>query len=133
MALVSGALFSAGLVLSGMTEPKNIIGFLDVTGDFRPNLLWVMVGAILVHATVVSLTKKRERPLLDERFQGPTKKTLDARLLGGAALFGVGWGLGGFCPGPSLVALGAHALPVLVFVAAMLGSMWVMPRQRSGR
>ncbi len=122
-ALASGVLFSIGLVVSGMTVPSNVIGFLDVAGDFRPALAFVMVGAISVHALAVALLRRRARPVCADRFCEPSKRNVDARLLGGAALFGVGWGLGGFCPGPGLVALASGALPAFVFVAAMLGSM----------
>jgi uncharacterized membrane protein YedE/YeeE len=128
VALGAGILFSVGLVVSGMTVPANIIGFLDVAGEFRPALMFVMVGAIAVNALVVALLRKRSQPLCADRFLSPTKTTLDARLLGGAALFGVGWGLGGFCPGPGIVALASGALPALVFVGSMLAAMAVTIR-----
>jgi uncharacterized membrane protein YedE/YeeE len=128
VALIAGVLFSTGLVVGGMTVPANVIGFLDVAGEFRPALMFVMVGAISVNALVVALLRKRRQPLCAERFVSPTKTTLDARLLGGAALFGVGWGLGGFCPGPGIVALASGALPALVFVGSMLTAMAVTIR-----
>lgn len=127
-ALLSGFLFSAGLVVSGMTIPSNVIGFLDVTGDFNPTLAFVMVGAIGVHASTLWLLRKRARPVWAEGFRRPAQRAVDGRLLGGSAVFGIGWGLGGYCPGPSLVALGAGALPAFVFVGAMLLSMALVAR-----
>lgn len=119
-ALASGALFGLGLVLSGMTQPTKVIGFLDVFGRWDASLALVMAGAIAVHLPAYRWIKGRSSPLFAERFTLPTRRDLDAKLLAGAALFGLGWGLGGFCPGPGVVSLGKGELSVGVFVAAML-------------
>ncbi len=125
----SGAVFGLGLAVSGMMNPEKVIGFLDIAGDWDPTLAFVMGGALLVAVPAFRLAARRRTPLLGEGFDLPTKKTLDTRLLGGSALFGVGWGLVGFCPGPAVAALGptvfAGLTPVLAFVAAMLAGMFV--------
>jgi len=123
-ALATGTLFGAGLVVSGMTLPSKVIGFLDVLGgQWDPSLGLVMGGAIAVHAVVYRLIQGRPSPLLAERWSLPMREDIDSRLLFGAALFGIGWGLGGFCPGPGLVSLVAGASSSIVFVAAMLIAM----------
>jgi uncharacterized membrane protein YedE/YeeE len=122
-ALLSGLLFGVGLGVSGMTLPAKVIGFLDVAGDWDASLAFVMVGAIAVHAVLYRLVRRRPVPLFDGTFHVPTRRDLDARLVVGAALFGVGWGLGGFCPGPALVSLGSGSGAAVLFVAAMLVGM----------
>lgn len=116
----AGALFALGLGISGMTKPAKVIGFLDVFGAFDPTLLFVMLGAVSVHFVLYRLIIRRASPLFDTRFHLPTRKDIDGRLVIGSAIFGVGWGLGGYCPGPGLVALGGGVLPALVFVASMV-------------
>lgn len=118
-AFLCGVLFALGLGIAGMTQPDKIIGFLDVTGPWAPALLWVMVGAIGVAAPGYRLVLSRARPVCEPVFHLPTSKRLDARLFAGSALFGVGWGLGGFCPGPALTALVSFYPAVWVFVIAM--------------
>lgn len=118
-ALVSGLLFSLGLGISGMTRPVKVLGFLDVTGDWDPSLALVMVGAIGVHALALRWIFSRGRPLYDARFHLPHRRAIDTPLVLGALLFGVGWGLGGFCPGPALVSLVTLSPSALLFVAAM--------------
>jgi uncharacterized membrane protein YedE/YeeE len=125
VALFSGALFGLGLAISGMVDPAKIIGFLDVAGDWDPTLAFVMGGALLVAIPAFRLILRRPRPVLADDFELPTKTDVDARLLGGAALFGVGWGLAGFCPGPSVTALATGLTPVFAFVAAMVAGMAV--------
>jgi uncharacterized protein len=137
VALFSGALFGLGLAVSGMTNPAKVIGFLDFAGGWDPTLAFVMGGALLVTIPAFRLILGRQRPILADGFALPTKSALDARLLGGAALFGVGWGLSGFCPGPAVVALTTGLTPVFAFVAAMVAGMvlyaWVFERpDRSG-
>jgi uncharacterized protein len=137
VALFSGALFGLGLAVSGMTNPAKVIGFLDFAGGWDPTLAFVMGGALLVTIPAFRLILGRQRPILAGDFALPTKTSLDARLLGGAALFGVGWGLSGFCPGPAVVALTTGLTPVFAFVAAMVAGMvlhaWVFERtDRSG-
>ena len=123
VALLAGTLFGVGLAVSGMVNPQKVIGFLDVAGDWDPTLMFVMGGALLVTIPAFRLILKRPRPILADGFSLPTKSDLDGRLLGGAALFGVGWGLSGFCPGPAVVAMVTGLLPVFAFVAAMVGGM----------
>jgi uncharacterized membrane protein YedE/YeeE len=123
VALLAGTLFGVGLAVSGMANPQKVIGFLDVAGEWDPTLLFVMGGALLVTIPAFRLILGRPRPLLADRFALPTKSALDGRLLGGAALFGVGWGLSGLCPGPAVVAMVTGLLPVFLFVAAMVGGM----------
>jgi len=122
-AAVSGLVFGLGLAVSGMMNPAKVIGFLDVAGDWDPTLAFVMVGALLVAVPAYRLIPKRGRPVLEEDFSLPKKKDIDAPLLWGSALFGVGWGLVGFCPGPAVAALGTGLAPVFAFVAAMLTGM----------
>jgi uncharacterized membrane protein YedE/YeeE len=125
VALVAGTLFGAGLVVGGMTMPSKVRGFLDFTGDWDPTLMFVMGGAVVVHTAVWFLVKGRPSPLLAERFALPTRKDIDAKLVLGAAIFGLGWGFGGFCPGPAITSLPSAAPSVLAFVVAMLGASWL--------
>ena len=124
-AFSTGALFAAGLAISGMTKPAKVVGFLDVSGAWDASLAFVMLGAIAVHFIAYRLVMQRSAPLFDGKFHVPTRKDIDLRLMFGAALFGVGWGLGGFCPGPALVALGAGSLNAVVFVVGMTVGMLV--------
>lgn len=116
---VLGALFALGLGLSGMTQPAKVLGFLDVAGAWDPTLLFVMGSAVVVNFIGFRLTAGRPHPLLAARFDIPSRRDIDLPLLAGAAIFGLGWGLAGFCPGPALVALAGGSLDVIVFVAAM--------------
>ena len=111
-----------------MMNPASVIGFLDVAGDWDPTLAFVMIGALLGAVPAYRLVPKRGRPVLDEKFPLPEKKAIDAPLLGGSALFGVGWGLVGLCPGPAVAALGTGLFPVFAFVAAMLAGMAIHTR-----
>lgn len=128
VALASGVLFGAGLVVSGMTQPSKVIGFLDVFGRWDASLMLVMAGAIAVHLPVYRWIEGRPSPFFAERFTLPTRRDLDAKLLSGAVLFGLGWGLGGFCPGPGVVSLGGGGLAVAVFVVAMLIGLYATAR-----
>jgi uncharacterized protein len=118
-AFLCGLLFALGLGIAGMTRPEKIIGFLDVTGRWDPDLLWVMAAAISVTALGYRWTLRRDRPLVEAVFHLPKLGSLDVRLIAGSALFGVGWGLGGFCPGPALTSLVSGLPTVWVFVLAM--------------
>ena len=122
-AIFAGLLFGAGLIIGGMTDPRNVLAFLDFTGDWRPALAFVMAGGVAVHFLLLQFVLKRPTPLLAPSFHLPTATDLDPKLLVGAALFGVGWGLAGFCPGPGLVAGGTGSLSGLVFVGAMVVGM----------
>jgi uncharacterized protein len=121
IALVCGALFSAGVCVSGMVRPSKVLGFLDVGGAWDATLLVVMASALLLHVGAWRIVKAARAPRFGERFPGRPSPVIDARLLGGAALFGLGWGLAGYCPGPAIVAVVSGATSTLVFVAAMLG------------
>jgi uncharacterized membrane protein YedE/YeeE len=116
---LAGLLFGTGLVISGMTKTSKVVGFLDLFGQWDPSLVFVMLGGIAVHFVLLRLVLRREAPLFDEKFHLPTRRDLDKKLILGAALFGIGWGLGGYCPGPGLVSAASGALPALAFVAAM--------------
>jgi uncharacterized membrane protein YedE/YeeE len=100
LSLFAGLIFGSGLILAGMTQPAKVVGFLNLLGDWDPSLAFVMVGAIGVHFLAYRLVPRMQAPLWAPRFGIPTMTQLDARQLGGAALFGLGWGLGGYCPGP---------------------------------
>jgi len=122
-ALVSGVLFGIGLVVSGMTEPSKVLGFLDVLGDWDPSLAFVMLGAIGVHAIGLRCAARLRKPLASPAFSVAPAPSIDARLVVGATTFGVGWGLSGYCPGPAIVALPAVGASGLVFVGSLaLGS-----------
>jgi uncharacterized membrane protein YedE/YeeE len=121
LALVAGVLFGVGLAVSHMTNPAVVLGFLDVAGDWNPTLAFVMGGALAVTAAGYRLVLRRPQPLLEPSFQLPTRRDVDARLVAGAAVFGIGWGLVGLCPGPALAALASGLPGVLAFVAALAG------------
>jgi len=120
---LSGALFTAGLVLSGMTRPGKVIAFLDVAGAWDPSLALVMVGAIGVQAAAWWLSRRMKAPWAADAFVPPTFRDIDLRLIGGSVLFGVGWGIAGYCPGPVLASIPTGGTNVLVFVGAMLAGM----------
>ena len=122
---VVGLLFGVGLIISGMTDPGKVIGFLDLFGAWDPSLALVMGGAILVGLLAFTIAKKRTTTFLGGALRLPASTTIDKRLLGGGLLFGAGWGLAGFCPGPALVSLGSGQPKALVFVLAMLAGMLV--------
>lgn len=119
LALISGALFGVGLAVSGMTKPAKVIGFLDVFGAWDASLVFVMMGAIAVNLLAYRLVRRRAKPVLAPAFALPTRRDIDLRLLSGAALFGVGWGVGGYCPGPALTSLPVATSSVVTFVVAM--------------
>ena len=115
----SGLLFALGLGLSGMTRPSKILGFLDVAGPWDPSLAFVMIGAIGMHVLFVRRARRAGSPRFGARFSWPVAAAVDARLIVGAAIFGVGWGLAGYCPGPALVSLVTLAPGTVLFVVAM--------------
>ncbi len=120
----SGVLFAIGLIVAGMTDPSKVVAFLDITGAWDPSLAFVMVGAIAVHFLLLTRILGRPRPVFDREFFIPGTRTIDAPLVVGAVLFGVGWGLGGYCPGPAIVALPSMTAEALLFGGAMLVGMW---------
>ncbi|TNE40664.1 MAG: YeeE/YedE family protein [Alphaproteobacteria bacterium] len=119
IALLSGILFGFGLALSGMVSPGKVIGFLDLTGNWDPSLAFVMGGGLIVTLVSFRLILKRSQPLFGGSFSLPNRKDIDTRLVAGAALFGLGWGLGGLCPGPALSSLAYGNIKIFVFVIAM--------------
>jgi uncharacterized membrane protein YedE/YeeE len=123
MALLSGLVFGLGLILGGMTDPGKVKGFLDVAGAWDPSLALVMGGAIAVGVFAFAAARRRSRSWSGDRMDIPTNRVIDARLIAGGVLFGAGWGLGGFCPGPALVAMSAGLGSAAVFVIAMLAGM----------
>lgn len=122
---VAGLIFALGLGISGMTQADKVINFLNVAGDWDPSLALVMVGAIAVHLALFKLILRRPTPVFADSFGIPTRNDIDARLVGGAALFGIGWALGGYCPGPGLVSVAGGSAHALTFVAAMTGGMMI--------
>lgn len=137
LALLSGVIFGLGLIVAGMANPAKVLAFLDVTGQWDPSLALVMVGAIAVAAPAFLWARRRERSLLGEPLQIPAAGRVDRRLLAGSALFGVGWGIAGICPGHAWVLAGAEIKRVWPFLLAMLAGMAlyeiIMRRRRTCR
>ena len=125
MGLAAGLIFGIGLVISGMTNPAKVLNFLDVAGTWDPSLAFVMGGASVVTFLGYRWVLNRPAPVLAEAFSLPTARQIDGRLLGGAALFGIGWGIGGFCPGPAWTALTLLAPGTLIFLPMMLAGLWI--------
>ena len=123
--LLAGLVFGLGLIVSGMANPAKVLGFLDVGGSWDPSLAFVMAGAIAVGTIAFAVAHKRTLSLLGVAMKLPTSPDIDRRLVIGSALFGIGWGVAGFCPGPGLVALGMGEIKALVFVGAMLVGMGI--------
>ncbi len=121
---VIGVIFGTGIVLSGMANPAKVINFFDIAGSWDPSLAFVMGGALIVTAIGYRIVFGRERPIFDGRFNLPTARNLDARLIGGSATFGIGWGIAGFCPGGALPALGTGIPDVFIFTAAMIAGIF---------
>ena len=124
-ALLAGLVFGLGLILSGMANPAKVLGFLDVAGSWDPSLALVMLGAIAVGLLAFTAARRRTKSLLGLPMRLPSSTDIDGRLLGGGLLFGIGWGIAGFCPGPALVAVGMGELKAVVFVVAMLLGMGI--------
>lgn len=126
---VIGLIFGLGLLISGMSNPAKVLNFLDFaairTGTWDASLAFVMAGAIAVTYVGFTLVLRRSQPLLAETFHLPGRADIDARIIAGPAIFGIGWGLAGFCPGPAFTALGFGTMPALVFVVAMFAGMWL--------
>jgi uncharacterized membrane protein YedE/YeeE len=130
--LIIGWVFGAGLVISGMINPAKVLNFLDLAGSFDPSLAFVMAGAVAVTALGYRMALAREKPLFAASFQVPGRKAVDGRLMAGAAIFGLGWGLSGLCPGPVIASLGLGAPGVLAFIPAMLAGMALARFMTSG-
>ena len=127
-AFLLGTLFGLGLAVSEMTNPARIIGFLDVMGRWDPTLVFVMAGALVITGSMFPFILRRVRPLFATRFSLPTKTKIDTPLVVGAAVFGIGWGLVGFCPGPAVAALASRSPSVALFVIAMFVGQWLASR-----
>lgn len=136
-AFLGGVAFGIGLAISGMTQPAKIVGFFDFFGSWDPSLAFVMVGALLVYTPVYRWAVRTwQRPIWASAFSLPTRKDIDGRLLAGSAIFGIGWGLGGYCPGPAFTSVGAGSMQALTFGASMLigvGVYQTIMRLREGR
>ena len=130
-ALVAGALFGFGLVISGMTNPTNILGFLDVAGEWRPALAFTMAGAILVAAPAFRFVRKHGRTMSGASIELPDRLRIDRKLIIGSGIFGVGWGLSGLCPGPALILLTGFSPQAVTFVASLVVGM-VLARRLAG-
>ncbi|MGN6384265.1 MAG: DUF6691 family protein [Dyella sp.] len=133
IALIAGLVFGLGLSLGGMTQPAVVLGFLDLFGAWNPRLMFVMAGAVLTTAIGYRLVFRRGRPLFESDFQLPVAKRFDARLIVGSALFGTGWGIAGYCPGPALASLGGGAPSLLVLVATMVAGWWLAAKIPAAR
>lgn len=138
MATLAGVLFGVGLVISGMTDPLKVLGFLDLAGHWDPTLAFVMCGGLLVTLPGFWLVRRRTSPVFEQKFYLPTAKNLDTRLLVGAASFGIGWGIAGFCPGPAIASLVRFDPGVLVFIIALVAGMvlaefWPRHNQEQGK
>ena len=128
IALLAGMLFAAGVCISGMVRPSKVIGFLDFGGAWDATLLVVMAAALSLHIVVWRVVKARRAPPFGTAYPGPPSKVIDARLIGGAALFGLGWGLAGYCPGPAIVSVVSGVRGSIVFVSAMSAAMLLYSR-----
>ncbi|GLS82440.1 transporter [Paraferrimonas haliotis] len=132
--MVSGLLFGAGMIISNMTDPQLVLAFLDIGGHWDPSLAFVMAGALLVYAPVYHfIIKPKQKPLAAQQFSLPTSTKVDSTLLSGAAIFGVGWGLVGICPGPAIASLGGGTNIMLGFVLSMLVGMIAAGQYLNGR
>ena len=136
-ALFTGLVFGVGIALSGMMNPAKVFNFFDVAGTWDPSLAFVMGGAVIVTFIGYRLVWRRDAPLFEGRFQVPTSATIDARLVGGSALFGIGWGIAGFCPGAAIPALGTGRWEVVLFLAAVTAGFYarrlIQPRQSDSK
>ncbi|MEP5729668.1 MAG: DUF6691 family protein [Sulfitobacter sp.] len=125
LGLLAGLVFGLGLVVSGMSDPAKVLNFLDVAGTWDPSLAFVMAGASITTFVGFRWVLRRENPFFAAAFQLPSATQIDRRLLGGAVLFGIGWGIGGFCPGPAWTALTLAAPGTLAFLPMMLIGLWI--------
>ena len=127
MGYIAGLLFGLGLGISGMTDPARVLGFLDLFGAWDPTLMFVLGGAVVTNFIGYRLVFKRPNPIYAEAFQLPTRQDLDARLIGGSALFGIGWGLSGYCPGPAIASVSGLTAPLFAMLVAMVAG-WFLAR-----
>ena len=134
VSLLIGILFGVGLVVSGMSNPANVLNFLDLaaitSGLWDARLMFVLGGAVMITSLGFPFLKRRKQPLFAEKFSWPTTASIDKRLIIGASLFGVGWGLAGYCPGPAFASIGAGTIDMLYFIPAMIAGMWLATKVR---
>lgn len=123
-----GLIFGIGIMISGMANPAKVINFFDIAGTWDPSLIFVMGGALIVAFIGYRIVFRRATPMMDSKFHLPTKTDLDMRLIGGSAIFGVGWGIAGFCPGGALPAIGTGRTEVLIFVVALVAGIAIAKR-----
>ena len=119
-ALGAGLVFGIGLWISGMANPKKVLGFLDITGDWDASLMLVMGGAVAITVIAFRFIPRSEKPIFEMKFEIPSRKDIDLPLVAGAAIFGIGWGIGGYCPGPAITALSTVSTESIVFVVSMI-------------
>ncbi|MYN08769.1 YeeE/YedE family protein [Pseudoduganella aquatica] len=134
--LLAGLTFGVGLIVSGMANPAKVLGFLDLAGQWDPSLAFVMGGAIAIGLVSFALARRRTTSFLGERLRMPASRVVDRRLVAGSALFGIGWGIAGFCPGPALASLGTGSPKALLFVVSMVAGMGIfelLERRKSAR
>jgi len=124
-AFIVGMVFGTGIAISGMINPAKVLNFFDIAGTWDPSLIFVMGGALMTTFIGYRLVLRRDAPVIEETFQLPLARDIDARLIGGSAVFGLGWGIAGFCPGAAVPALGSGKWEVALFVAALLAGLWV--------
>ena len=129
-ALIAGLIFGTGIAVSGMINPAKVLNFFDIAGTWDPSLIFVMGAALLVAVIGYRLVLKRPRPVFDIMFHLPTRRDLDPALIGGSAIFGIGWGIAGFCPGGALPALGLFQPDAVIFVGAMIAGITIARRLR---
>lgn len=132
MGYIAGLVFGLGLAVSGMTDPARVLGFLDLFGAWDPTLMFVLGGAVVTNFVGYRLAMRRPNPLFASAFQLPTRRDLDGRLIGGAALFGIGWGLSGYCPGPAFASLAGLTWPLAAMLVAMVAG-WFLARALAPR
>ena len=123
-AFIVGMVFGTGIAISGMINPAKVLNFFDIAGTWDPSLIFVMGGALMTTFIGYRLVLRRDAPVIEETFQLPLARDIDARLIGGSAVFGLGWGIAGFCPGAAVPALGTGRWEVALFVAALLAGLW---------
>jgi uncharacterized membrane protein YedE/YeeE len=133
ISLVAGALFGAGVCISGMVRPSKVLAFLDLGGAWDPSLLLVMASALIVHVVAWRIVQQRRAPRFGTSYPAPASRVIDARLVGGAAVFGVGWGISGYCPGPAVLSVLSGATSSLVFVGVVAVSMVAFDRYLAAR
>lgn len=132
MGYIAGLIFGLGLAVSGMTDPARVLGFLDIAGAWDPTLAFVLGGAVITTFIGYRWVLKRRKPLYSKAFQLPTRQDLDGKLIGGSALFGIGWGLSGYCPGPAFASIGGLTLPLAALLVAMIAG-WFLARAIAAR